>query len=114
VSGFGLLGHLSEMLATGQGARIHLDSVPILSSIRRLPSQIAQTYWIKNNFSYTESRRRIAGITYINEIGPLLDPQTNGGLLVAAPESADESLSTIGFACIGQVIGEETIIISGN
>lgn len=114
VSGFGLLGHLSEMLATGQGARIHLDSVPILSSIRRLPSQIAQTYWIKNNFSYTESRRRIAGITYINEIGPLLDPQTNGGLLVAASESADESLSTIGFACIGQVIDEETIIISGN
>lgn len=114
VSGFGLLGHLSEMLAVGQGASIHLDSVPILPSIRRLPSQIAQTYWIKNNFAYAESRRRIAGITYINDIGPLLDPQTNGGLLIAAPETTGEFLSTFGFVCIGQVIDEETIIISDN
>jgi len=111
VSGFGLLGHLSEMLAPGQGALVYRDRVPVLTSIRALPSQIARTHWIENNLAYIERQRRLIGAIEIDRIGPLLDPQTNGGLLVAATKSAGETLSRVGFEHIGQVTDTDAIAI---
>jgi len=113
VSGFGLLGHLSEMLAPGQGARIHLDSVPLLASLAGLPPQVARTHWTTSNLAYAQTRRRIAGVAAPQSIGPLLDPQTNGGLLVAADEGVGGALLADGFACIGWITNSEEIRIDG-
>lgn len=111
VSGFGLLGHLSEMLGPGQGVHIHLDRVPILPSVVSLPPQVARTHWTASNLAYAQSRRRVAGVTGLERIGPLLDPQTNGGLLVVADEGCGGALLAHGFACIGRITNFEEIMI---
>lgn len=82
VTGFGLLGHLVEMLdASEVGARIHVDSVPIVEGVWELYDK---------GFYPGGSRRNLAAVTPRlegeSEMMPLLaDAQTSGGLLVALP-----------------------------
>ena len=86
VTGFGLLGHLSEMCeGSGLSAEIEFDKVPVIAS---LPGYLAQKCFPggtqRNWNSYGD---KISELTdeqrYI-----LADPQTSGGLLVAV---ADEN-----------------------
>lgn len=86
VTGFGLLGHLSEMCeGSGLAAVIEFDKVPVIKS---LPAYLAQKCFPggtqRNWASYGH---KISSITdeqrYI-----LADPQTSGGLLVAVTDEA--------------------------
>ena len=86
VTGFGLLGHLSEMCeGSGLSAVIEFNKVPVISS---LPYYLAQKCFpggTQRNWN-----------SYGGKIGPLTeeqkyilaDPQTSGGLLVAVAEES--------------------------
>jgi selenide,water dikinase len=104
VTGFGLLGSLAEMLDGDLGASLTLEQVPVLPAARRLSDKFAQSRWIDGNWDYARDRRRIIGVRGPAELLPLLDPQTNGGLLVAADEQAAALLVARGeYTVIGEV-----------
>jgi selenide,water dikinase len=103
VTGFGLLGHLAEMLSPELGATLELGKIPVLAEALQLPSEVAHTLWIESNYKYTRSRLEIRGISDQRRMSVLLDPQTNGGLLISVPEEATQRLGTQGFSLIGCV-----------
>ncbi|MDO8544172.1 MAG: AIR synthase-related protein, partial [Opitutaceae bacterium] len=103
VSGFGLLGHLSQMLLQGQGAVLDFEAIPVIPSVSRVTGRLSQTFWSEQNLDYVRSRVELKGFRNEPPFYPLLDPQTNGGLLVSAPASAVAGLTEAGFRRIGEV-----------
>lgn len=93
VTGFGLAGHLHEMLdASGVAAILHWDSLPLFDGIMQYSHDSCRP---AKSFSVQEWAEPFVrkGImddeTYNDRMGVLCDPQTSGGLLVAvAPEQA--------------------------
>ena len=107
VTGFGLAGHLLEILdASGTAATIHLADIPLMSGAPELsraghgssllPSNQAATSW---RMTAPDDPR----VTLLN------DPQTAGGLLAAVPaERVQDLLAALHLkghdaAAIGQV-----------
>ena len=111
ITGFGLIGHLSNMLeASGHSARIKADSLPVISRVKEL---------IENGVIPGGTRRNheaACGITqWSDEVSNtdqilMTDAQTSGGLLIAVdPKQVDrfiQSLSdagTLAQAVIGEI-----------
>ena len=92
VTGFGLIGHLAEMLdAGGQGATIRLGSVPALdgalAAFRRGGASVLQA-----DNEKPLSQFELRGCSLADErVRLLADPQTAGGLLAAVPEAQAEA-----------------------
>lgn len=111
VTGFGLLGHLHEMLSGGGiGARVKLGKVPILPAAWELAAQDCLPEGSLNNHRYLADF-----VDYESSISRaaellLCDAQTSGGLLMAVPpERVAELLSALGATpTLGVVIGEIT------
>jgi selenide,water dikinase len=97
VSGFGLLGHLAEMLrAAALGADVRLTAVPLLPGARGLVAEGLVSSLQRNN----ELALRDFDLTEVTADDPglrlLVDPQTSGGLLAAVPqERADACLAEL-------------------
>jgi selenide, water dikinase len=92
VTGYGFLGHLTEMLeASGVGAAVHRDDVPVWE--RAVPLANAGVYpgGLKSNREYLEYRVTADGVGQ-DDLLPLYDPQTSGGLLVAVPRARASAL----------------------
>jgi selenide,water dikinase len=93
VTGFGLLGHASEMAkGSHAGIRIIKDQVPVLERVRELAEAGAVPGGTKNNFAHLEGT-----VTYpktMDEIDQwiLCDAVTSGGLLIAVAGDEAESL----------------------
>ena len=88
VTGFGLLGHLSEMCAaSGTTAYIQLDRVPLIDAavLDYYLSLGCVPGGTKRNFASYGSKIRLRGE---REQYLLADPQTSGGLLVAVDPAA--------------------------
>lgn len=90
VTGFGLAGHLMEMMrAAGTAAALDLDAVPVLSgAVEAAALGIASSLAPAN-------RAALAGAMTVADTpraGLLFDPQTAGGLLAAVPAEAAEGL----------------------
>lgn len=90
VTGFGLLGHLSEICeGSGLSAEINLKNVPLLD-------KKALDYYIEKNSIPGGTNRNFESLKEkISEISDyekavLLDPQTSGGLLVAIDENSQD------------------------
>jgi selenide,water dikinase len=104
VTGFGLAGHLAEMLTPdGLGARVCLDRVPVLDAAGDLPSVLSRSKWIEQNRSYCQQIIPLSGVSERDQLAVLFDPQTSGGLLVAASEEQAGQLAQGGFQSIGIV-----------
>ena len=94
VSGFGLAGHLAEMLrAGGVSARVALDAMPWLEgAVVLVAAGVRSTFHEQNALA----RRGLAiapDVSGAPALELLFDPQTSGGLLIAmAPERADAAL----------------------
>ncbi len=111
VTGFGLLGHLHEMVeASGAGARVRARAVPVLDGARELAEQGAVAGGTARNLEWLTDKVRWA--PEVDEITRILlaDAQTSGGLLIAsAPERAgalEDALHSRGVeitARIGQI-----------
>lgn len=110
VTGFGLLGHLREMChASGVGAEIVVDSVPILDGAREL---LAAGMWpggSQRNLKWIEGE--IVTNRPVEEWKPLIDAQTSGGLLVSLPEEEVEGYlgDVPGAVRVGQISSDKTL-----
>ena len=113
VTGFGLAGHLAEMLAaSGLGAEIDLDAVPVLDGALALAAAGVQSSIYPHNRAATV----VVGVAGANAPDParvalLFDPQTCGGLLAAVPGAEAERLvmalraTGLPAARVGRVVG---------
>lgn len=120
VTGFGLLGHLHEMLlASGVGARIRLGSVPVLPEVWALVADGVVPGGTRRNLDHVEGHVDWEpGITEEEQL-VLCDAQTSGGLLIAvAPEKAEalaqalRAAGTPAVAEIGEVVEGNRIAVS--
>jgi cysteine desulfurase NifS/selenium donor protein len=84
VTGFGLLGHLLEMLtASGVSAELHSDSVPLLPGAFDLAASGVVPGGTADNADHTASRVDYAQRISRTQRMILNDAQTSGGLLIA-------------------------------
>jgi selenide, water dikinase len=110
VTGYGLLGHLSEMLeasAAPLGAVVHRSEVPVWERAGPLASRGCYPGGLESNREYLKGRV-VADGPGEDDLLPLYDPQTSGGLLVAAPAERVARLvrSLQEHGASGAVIGE--------
>ncbi len=114
VTGFGLLGHLLEMLSPGQGARLELHAVPLLSGAAAAAERGIRSTLYPDNYRACE-RYLANGVPDDPTAALLFDPQTSGGLLLGVPsagcEAVMQSLREAGVeaAHIGEVVDGERI-----
>ncbi|MDQ0220503.1 selenide,water dikinase [Peribacillus cavernae] len=88
VTGFGLLGHASEM-AGGSGVSIEIfsDKVPLLDGTRKLAAEGVIPGGTKSNHSWLSDTVLYPENMPLDEQLILCDAVTSGGLLVSIPES---------------------------
>jgi selenide,water dikinase len=111
VTGFGLLGHLAELLPPDMGAELAERSIPTLRFAAEAPRPLAESAWIRSNYEYASSRLNVRCSKHTHEIASMLDPQTNGPLLATAAAVDAERLALAGFAEIGQVTERPGVVI---
>lgn len=113
ITGYGLLGHLREIcLASGTGADVFFDQVPVLDGV---PELVAAGVWPGGSQRNLESLRpEVRTDRRLDELKICVDAQTSGGLLVALPESAaEEYVRALGAgAVIGQLTSEKGLRLS--
>jgi selenide,water dikinase len=93
ITGFGLLGHLYEMTsASGTGARVSLQAVPVLPEAWELIKEGICPGGSKRNHQALQGK-----VTWAPEITEeaqliLCDAQTSGGLLMAVPKAKSQEM----------------------
>lgn len=94
VTGFGLLGHICEMIDGSQiDIELKASDIPIMKNVIDLISKGAVPGGARSNKQYFETKVKFNDdITEEYKIA-LFDPQTSGGLLISVPE--DKSLLLI-------------------
>ena len=111
VTGFGLLGHGSEMvLASGVGFRIRAEAVPLLPGALGYAEGGFFAGGLGRNRKYVEGLAqdgklalRVAGRVFKDLLGLLYDSETSGGLLFSAPaQRSPEVLDR--FAALGEPV----------
>lgn len=93
ITGFGLLGHLLEMMnASGKTAVIEMNKVPLLNKVLDLAASGIIPGGTKNNYEHTFKHVRYSND--ISELRQLIlnDAQTSGGLLISVPENKTDLL----------------------
>ena len=104
ISGFGLLGHLSEMLE-GSELLVELfpDKIPVLEGAMELAKRgVRSSLFLQNELAVDNYSRW----SYLKEqaIWPILiDPQTSGGLLAGINPQDEELAAEAGFIVIGKI-----------
>ena len=119
VTGFGLLGHLSEMVCgSGCGARIFAAKVPILPETVDFAAMGLVPAGAHRNREFREHMVAFAPTIDAVMQDVLFDPQTSGGLLISVAGAQSEQLvaalrqaGVTEAAAIGDVIGEEEKIV---
>ena len=94
VTGFGLAGHLHEMLeASDASAELVWDDLPLFKGVYRYSCDFCRPAKTFGIIDWARAFVRQGGLEdeeFENRMGVLCDPQTSGGLLVAvAPDEAD-------------------------
>jgi selenide, water dikinase len=113
VTGFGLLGHLAEMVSgSGTGARVDSGRVPVIPEALKFASMGMIPAGAYNNREFRESMIHFAPTVDRTIQDVLVDPQTSGGLLISVKEDQAAGLVAAlhgagidDAAQIGEVIG---------
>ena len=112
VTGFGLLGHLRNLLeASGHAGRVVAAAVPTFDFIRELAEAGLVPGGSKTNLAYVEPVTRFDPALREADRLLLADAQTSGGLLLAIPPQREAKLlkelqaaGTLAHAVIGEVV----------
>lgn len=118
VTGFGLLGHLHEMVrASGVGARVERARVPLLPTVVDLACADVVPGGTRRNYESVRESVRWAPDVPLWEQLLLCDAQTSGGLLIAVPveraaafEQALQQHGVRSWACVGEILPQEGVI----
>ncbi len=115
VTGFGLLGHLCELVETSRvGAAIYAERVPVIEPALRLAKERAVPGGTLANLKYAEEKTDWAdGITDEQKL-ILCDAQTSGGLLISVPKEKEAKLleglvsrGVLDATVVGEIIEDE-------
>jgi selenide,water dikinase len=93
VTGFGLLGHLTEIAeGSGVSAEIYYSKLPVAAGVKEYIGQrIFPDATTRNWSSYSDKVKFEKGVNVMEAFTLLPDPQTNGGLLFSVqPDSVHE------------------------
>lgn len=108
VTGFGLLGHLSEMIPSELSAELWASEFPVFPEALDCANEFFLTAAAQKNRNFVGSRASFEDVPFaVEEL--LFDPQTSGGLLGAVPKEEAPAvlaeLSALGLPCgiIGKV-----------
>lgn len=112
ITGFGLLGHLVEMLDNKFSAKLYSEKIPILEEAKQCAENFVITGGGQKNRNYLEKKIKFEIKDFaLEEI--LFDPQTSGGLLISLAEKEAEKMLEelnkleIKSSIIGKVIKRE-------
>lgn len=115
VTGFGLLGHLSEMCeASRVSANIDYQALPFLPTVKKLAEDGIVPGGTKRNLKFVKDKVQFG--EHLTDIDKLLlaDAQTSGGLLISLPAektkkyiSKFNELSDIKAVIIGEIIEKD-------
>lgn len=117
VTGYSFLGHLSEMLEpSALGAVVRRGEVPVWERSISLAAEGCYPGGLKNNREYFGDKVTLDGVDQ-EDLLPLYDPQTSGGLLVAVPADrapafvdALEARNSLA-AVVGEVVEGQTVTV---
>jgi selenide,water dikinase len=114
VTGFGLVGHATEMAAaSGVTLRLRAADVPLIEGALALALVNRSGGMKTNEAHFADGVRDEAGVAP-DLLELLFDPQTSGGLLAAvAPEEADTALRLLRTAGVAGAIIGEVLAFSG-
>ncbi|MCK5648419.1 MAG: selenide, water dikinase SelD, partial [Gammaproteobacteria bacterium] len=106
ITGFGLLGHLVEMLkASNVDARLNLSTLPVLSGAQEMIKDGIFSSLQEENIHLKRAVANIEALCEHQNYPLLFDPQTAGGLLAGIPEDrADECLLKLHAAGYPQAV----------
>ena len=112
VTGFGLLGHLSEMLGDTYSAELIADKIPYIQEAYEYAGEFYLTAAAQRNRSHLGDKVQFDNVSFeMEEI--LFDPQTSGGLLISIDkkdvQACFEDLKNLGLPCgvIGTVLEKD-------
>jgi cysteine desulfurase len=123
ITGFGLMGHLNEMIAaSGVSCKVHTAKVPVIEGVYDLAMAGAIPGGSRNNLEFVS--KYIHWDDAVSDVMKMIlcDAQTSGGLLIAfPPEQAHEfilqlkSLYDIDSAVIGEIVEKKEwrILVAG-
>ena len=114
ITGFGLLGHASEMIEdAGIGLSINSAAVPVFPEVKELAEMGMIPGGLGRNRKFRQNMVEIAKAVPDYLADTLFDPQTSGGLLISVPEPKAAALvermrkeGVEAAAIIGEVIAE--------
>jgi selenide,water dikinase len=116
ITGFGLVGHLSEMLKASKiGVELNLSDIPILDGAREILAKGIFSSLYPENLQASNYIKNYQDFEYHRNYPLLFDPQTSGGLLASVSvDKADgclKRLKELGYqeASIIGVVGGEAI-----
>lgn len=97
VTGFGIIGHLLEMLGEGKySAEVNYSQIPLMNGVEEMVAKFVYADNTMRNWkAYNEKVQGINGESLIT----LCDPQTNGGLLLAVDS---DKLSRVEEVLVGE------------
>jgi selenide,water dikinase len=97
VTGFGLLGHLIEMIGDKSlSIELHYDKIPVIESSKKYLAQRVVPDATYRNWNHYQSHVAFGKQINVMEAFNLLpDPQTNGGLLITVPEQMQKDIENI-------------------
>lgn len=111
VSGFGFMGHLSEMLSgSNNSVEIYLEKIPVLEGVLDFISEGIIPGGLYGNLQHYCELLQIDKKSFNEKHELLFDPETSGGLLIAFPEERCESaLKDIrAFSSYANIVGRFT------
>lgn len=116
VTGFGLLGHLHEMMDGKLSCVLEAKNIPVFSAALDYAEEFYLTAAAQKNRNHVEKYVQFQGVDFAME-EVLFDPQTSGGLLLAVDqkdvENMVEKMKECGIpaAIIGEILPKQEIEI---
>jgi len=115
ITGFGLIGHLVEMVnGSGVSAEIDMSLLPVFSAVKTCLENDILPGAIERNQEYSMAWVKVLDSSGEKNLPILYDPQTSGGLLISLPEKKVKSfvkemhsLGHISTSIIGRIINKD-------